>query len=128
MWLKPKMFLFCFTKILNQAFLHDSHIWFWGFLTFLFALAHGALLSSQKLVRPSTTYLFRWAIALLDNISVTEAVLFFIFNTTAEVKNTSKILLVMITSTAKNPSHEYFPKLLSKWQYFFFREYPPGVK
>ena len=24
-WLKPKMFLFCFPKILTQAFLHDSH-------------------------------------------------------------------------------------------------------
>ena len=34
----------------------------------------------------------------------------------------------MITSTAKNPSHKYFPKTFSKWQYFFFREYPPGVK
>ena len=36
------MFLFCFTKILNQAFLHDSHIWLWGFFTFLVALTHGA--------------------------------------------------------------------------------------
>ena len=34
-WLKPKMFLFCFRKILNQAFLHDSHIWFWRFLYIL---------------------------------------------------------------------------------------------
>ena len=39
---KPKMFLFCFAKILNQAFLHYSHIWLWGFFTFLVALAHGA--------------------------------------------------------------------------------------
>ena len=29
------MFLFCFTKIFNQAFLHDSHIWFWRFLYIL---------------------------------------------------------------------------------------------
>ena len=43
MWLKPKMFPFCFTKILNQAFLHDSHIWIWGFFTFLVVdLAHSA--------------------------------------------------------------------------------------
>ena len=41
-----EMFLFCFTKILNQAFLHDSHIWLWGFFTFLVALAHGAAVHS----------------------------------------------------------------------------------
>ena len=28
--------------MLNQAFLHDSHILFWGFFTFLVALVHGA--------------------------------------------------------------------------------------
>ena len=39
---KPKMFLFCFTKIVNQAFLHYSHIWLLGFFTFLVALAHDA--------------------------------------------------------------------------------------
>ena len=38
---KPKKFQFCFVKILNQAFLHYSHIWLWGFFTFLVALAHG---------------------------------------------------------------------------------------
>ena len=38
MWQKPKMF--CFTKILIQDFLHDSHIWLWGFFTLLVALAH----------------------------------------------------------------------------------------
>ena len=32
---------FCFAKILNQAFLHYSHIWLRGFFTFLVALAHG---------------------------------------------------------------------------------------
>ena len=35
-----KMFLFCFAKILNQAFLHDSNIWLWSFFTFLVDLAH----------------------------------------------------------------------------------------
>ena len=33
---------FCFEKILNQAFLHYSHIWLSGLFTFLVALAHGA--------------------------------------------------------------------------------------
>ena len=37
-----KMFLFCFTKISKQAFLHDSNFWRWGFFTFLVALAHSA--------------------------------------------------------------------------------------
>ena len=37
------MFLFCFSKVLNQASLHDSHInQFLGFFTFLVSLAHGA--------------------------------------------------------------------------------------
>ena len=36
------MFLFCFAKILNQAFLHGPQIWLRGFFTFLVALAHGA--------------------------------------------------------------------------------------
>ena len=36
------MFQFCFTKILNQAFLHDLNtFWLWGFFTFLVVLAHG---------------------------------------------------------------------------------------
>ena len=39
-WLQPKMFLFRSTKILNQAFRHNSHIWLWGFFTFLVVLAH----------------------------------------------------------------------------------------
>ena len=34
------MFLFCSTKIINQAF-YMTHIWFRGFFTFLVALAHG---------------------------------------------------------------------------------------
>ena len=33
--------LFCFTN-LKSTFLHDSHIWLWGFFTLLDALAHGA--------------------------------------------------------------------------------------
>ena len=36
------MFLFCYAKILNQAFLHCPHICLWGFFTFLVDLAHGA--------------------------------------------------------------------------------------
>ena len=31
-----------FYKNLKSSSLHDSHIWFWGFFTFLVALAHGA--------------------------------------------------------------------------------------
>ena len=45
MWLKNKMFLYCFVlfyKNLKSSFLHDSHIWLWGFFTLLVALAHGA--------------------------------------------------------------------------------------
>ena len=30
-------------KNLKTSFLHDSYIWFWGFITLLVALAHGAL-------------------------------------------------------------------------------------
>ena len=28
-----QIFLFCFTKILDHAFLHDSQLWLWGFFT-----------------------------------------------------------------------------------------------
>ena len=31
-----------FYKNLKSSFLHSSHIWLWGFFTFLVALAHGA--------------------------------------------------------------------------------------
>ena len=37
-----KCFYFACPKILKQAFLHDSHIWLWGFFTFLVVLAYGA--------------------------------------------------------------------------------------
>ena len=47
-----KMFLFCFTKILNQAYLHDIYIWLWGSFTFLVSLALGVPLPLQSL-RPS---------------------------------------------------------------------------
>ena len=50
MWLKLKMFLFCLTKILNQAFLHDSHIWLWCFFTFFFALAHSVAWKASCMV------------------------------------------------------------------------------
>ena len=32
---EPKIFIFWYAKILTQAFLHDSHIWFWRFLYIL---------------------------------------------------------------------------------------------
>ena len=46
--MKPKMFLFYFTESLNQAFPHDSHFWLWGFITFLFGLAHSAVAGSLE--------------------------------------------------------------------------------
>ena len=41
LWLKPKMFPFCFTKILNLA-CYMTPTFNWGFFTLLDALAHGA--------------------------------------------------------------------------------------
>ena len=41
--------------LLNQAFLHDSHIWLWGFFTLLAALAHGA-----AAVAAAAAYVWCW--------------------------------------------------------------------
>ena len=54
------MFLFCFTKILNQAF-YMTHTFDWGFFTLLVALAHGAphrpsALKSKRAVNINLTY------------------------------------------------------------------------
>ena len=46
MSLKLKIFLFFFWKHL-LSFLHFSHIWCWGFFTFLVALAHSVPLPNQ---------------------------------------------------------------------------------
>ena len=65
---------------------------------------------------------------LIDNIFVAEAVLFFIFDITAEVKNISKMLAVKSETKIKHPWHKDFPMMLSYLQNFFLRLYPPGVK
>ena len=65
---------------------------------------------------------------LIDNIFVAEAVLFFIFDITAEVKNISKMLPVKSATKIKHPWHKDFPIMLSYLQNFFLRLYPPGVK
>ena len=61
-----KMFLFCFTKILNQAFLHDSVIWIWGFFTLLVALAHGVagglLRHTHNFWQPTFNINFHWRV------------------------------------------------------------------
>ena len=61
-----KCFYF-FDKNLKSSFLHDSHIWLWGFFTLLVALAHGA--PSPRFRRPcsvlevlgATTFFLRFA-------------------------------------------------------------------
>ena len=65
---------------------------------------------------------------LVDKIFVAEAVLFFIFDITAEVKNISKMLPVKSATKIKHPWHKDFPIMLSYLQNFFLRLYPPGVK
>ena len=73
-------------------------------------------------------YLFLSAKDLIDNIFVTEAVLFFIFDITADVKNISKMLAVKSATKTKHPWKKDFPMMLSYLQNFFLRLYPPGVK
>ena len=73
-------------------------------------------------------YLFLSAKDLIDNIFVTEAVLFFIFDITADVKNISKMLAVKSATKTKHPWQKDFPMMLSYLQNFFLRLYPPGVK
>ena len=73
-------------------------------------------------------YRFLSAKDFLDNISVTEAVLFFISNITADVKNISKMLEVNNASKTKYPWHKDLPMMLSYMQNFFMRLYPPGIK
>jgi hypothetical protein len=77
---------------------------------------------------PHCTYLFLSAKDFLDRSSVTALVLFFISNITVDVRYISSKLLLINTNNAKDPWHMYFPMMLSSWQYFFFRLYPPGVK
>ena len=50
---------------------------------------------------------------LIDNIFVAEAVLFFILDITAEVKNISKMLAVKSETKIKHPWHKDFPMMLS---------------
>ena len=50
------MFLFCFTKILNKAFyVHDWHIWLWGFFTSLVALAYSVPVQIKPYKQTNTT-------------------------------------------------------------------------
>ena len=46
---EPKKFSVLFYKNLKSSFLHDSHIWLWGFFTLLVALVHGAAGINQVL-------------------------------------------------------------------------------
>ena len=50
---------------------------------------------------------------LIDNIFVAEAVLFFIFDITAYVKNISRMLAVKSATKIKHPWHKDFPMMLS---------------
>jgi hypothetical protein len=58
-------------------------------------------------------YLFRSANDFLDRRFVTDLVLFFISNMTADVKYTSSKLLLININNAKDPLHIYFPMMLS---------------
>ena len=73
-------------------------------------------------------YRFLSAKDFLDNISVTDAVLFFIYNITADVKNISKMLEEINASKNKYPWHKNLPIMLSYIQNFCLQLYPPGMK
>ena len=73
-------------------------------------------------------YLLLSAIEFLDNIFVTEAVLFFISNITADVKKISKMLEINNARKTKYPWQKNLPMMLSYMQNLFFPLYPPGVK
>ena len=73
-------------------------------------------------------YRFLSAKDFLDNISVTDAVLFFISNITADVKNTSKMLEEIKASKTKYPWQKNLPIMLSYRQNFCLRLYPPAMK
>ena len=65
-------------------------------------------------------YLFLSAIEFLDNIFVTEAVLFFISNITADVKKNSKMLESNNARKTKYPWQKNLPMMLSYMQNLFF--------
>ena len=49
-----------FYKILKSSFLHDSHIWLWGFFTLLDGLAHGGAFSNVVDIICPTPLRLRW--------------------------------------------------------------------
>ena len=72
--------------------------------------------SYSLVIKQPNHYRFLSAKDFLDNISVTDAVLFFISNITADVKNISKMLEAINASKTKYPWHKnrphYFEEIL----------------
>ena len=57
-----------FYKNLKSSFLHDSHIWLWGFFTFLVALAHGVASLAVNPFQKTSNFTFFNYILLLNRM------------------------------------------------------------
>ena len=74
---------FCFVyKNLKSSFLHDSHIWLWGFFTFLVSLAHGPPLLLPDCPTTFISFLhFLWSYGGNSVAFTTLAILYFMYCT-----------------------------------------------